>query len=190
MRRILVPLDGTPLGEAILADACDLAGHHGELVLLHVVPSPSTNRGTGAFAGRDAVTGSEEYLESVAEPLRARGFMVRKRTEVRANLSAAIDEAAVVCDADMVAIATHGRGPGGRILHGGVAWKALAIAAFPFFCDTWRSTKAAASGHSSSRSWFHSTGLSTRKGSADRPATLAEVECAALDCTRDREATG
>ena len=133
MRRILVPLDGSPFGEAALADACDLAGHNGELCLLHVVPSPTTNRGTGQFAGRNAIKGSEAYLESVAGPLRARGFVVRKRTEVCANPSAAIGEAAVACQAEMVAVATRGRGPGGRMLHGGVAWKALANSRIPVF---------------------------------------------------------
>jgi nucleotide-binding universal stress UspA family protein len=133
MRRILVPLDGSQLGESILADACELSGHNGELVLLHVVPSLTTNRGTGRFSGLDALKGSEAYLESVAEPLRAHGFFVKKRTEVRANLSAAIDEAAIACDVEMVAVATHGRGPGGRMLHGGVAWKALANSTVPVF---------------------------------------------------------
>jgi nucleotide-binding universal stress UspA family protein len=133
MRRILVPLSGSPLGEAILADACDLAGDNGELVLLHIIPSVATNRGTGHFSGPDALKGSESYLESVAAPLRARGFTVKKLTEVRANLSAAIDEAAVESDVEMVAVATHGRGPGGRILHGGVAWKALANSRVPVF---------------------------------------------------------
>jgi nucleotide-binding universal stress UspA family protein len=133
MRRVLIPLDGTPFGEAVLGDACDLAGHGGELCLLHVVASPTTNRGTGTFTGRDALKASEAYLESVAAPLRPRGFTVTKRTAVRSPLSAAIDEAAVECQADMVAVATHGRGPGGRILHGGVTWKALANSHVPVF---------------------------------------------------------
>lgn len=133
MRRILIPLDGTPFGEAVLSDACDLAGHNGELCLLHVIASPTTNRGTGPFTGRDALKASETYLESVAGPLRSRGFAVIKRTVVRSPLSAAIDEAEVECQAEMVAIATHGRGPGGRMLHGGVAWKALANCTVPVF---------------------------------------------------------
>ena len=67
----------------------------------------------------------------MAEPLRAHGFRVKKRTKVHADLSAAIEETAVAWDVDMVAIATHGRGPGGRMLHGGVAWKMLASSRVP-----------------------------------------------------------
>jgi nucleotide-binding universal stress UspA family protein len=133
MRRVLVPLSGSPLGETILEDACDLAGHRGELLLLHVIPSPATNQGTGAFTRQNAVKGSAAYLESVAAPLRARGLKVEKLTEIRANLSAAIDEAAVQHEVEMVAVATHGRGVAGRILHGGVAWKALANSRVPVF---------------------------------------------------------
>jgi nucleotide-binding universal stress UspA family protein len=133
MRRILIPLDGSPFGEAVVPDACDLAGHHGELYLLHVIPSPTTNRGTGQLTGRDALKASEAYLESVAAPLRARGFVVWKRTEVRSPLSAAIDEAAVECEAEMVAMSTHGRGPGGRMLRGGITWKTLANSRVPVF---------------------------------------------------------
>jgi nucleotide-binding universal stress UspA family protein len=133
MRRILIPLDGSPFGETVIADACDLAGHQGELYLLHAIPSPTTNRGTGSFTGRDAVKGSEAYLEGVAAPLRVKGFMVTKRTVVRSPLSAAIDEAAVEHQVEMVAMATHGRGPGGRMLHGGITWKALANSPVPVF---------------------------------------------------------
>ena len=133
MRRIVIPLDGTPFGEAGLSDACDLAGHSGQLCLLHVIPSPTTNRGTGSFTGRDPLKASEAYLESVAALLRARDFGVTKRTVVRSPLSAAIDEAAVECRAEMVAVATHGRSPGGRIIHGSVTWKALANSQVPVF---------------------------------------------------------
>jgi nucleotide-binding universal stress UspA family protein len=43
----------------------------------------------------------------------------------------AIDVAARIYHADMVACATHGRGPLGRVLRGGVVWRALADSPVP-----------------------------------------------------------
>jgi len=117
----------------ILSDARDLAGSGGEMVLLHVIPSPSMDQGTGRFMGRDALKGSEAYLESVAAPLRAQGFRVKKRSEVRADVSASIDDMALEYEADMIVLATHGPDIGGRMLHGEVTWSALANSCVPLF---------------------------------------------------------
>jgi nucleotide-binding universal stress UspA family protein len=43
----------------------------------------------------------------------------------------AIDEAAALYRADMIAVATHGRGPLGRLMRGSVAWRALAHSPVP-----------------------------------------------------------
>ena len=131
MYRILVPLDGSHEGEQILADALALTGAHGEIILLHVIRSPAFDHGTGGYTGHSAVQGSEKYLEHIAAPLREEGRKIQKLTYLSADPSAAIDDAAKVYDVDMVACATHARGPFGRLLHGGVAWKAVANSNVP-----------------------------------------------------------
>jgi nucleotide-binding universal stress UspA family protein len=129
--RILVPLDGSPEGEQIIPDALALAGRSGEIVLLHVIRSQAFDHGTGGYSGQTAVKGSEKYLEHIAAPLREQGRKVQKLTYLSADASAAIDDAAKVYDVDMIACATHARGPLGRLLHGGVAWKAVANSNVP-----------------------------------------------------------
>lgn len=131
MRRILVPLDGSPLAERILADACDLAGHSGELILLHVVRTPISARGVDGFHGKNVTAAAEEYLAARAKELRPLGLTVHTRVVMRADASAAIDEAAAQYNADLIACATHGRGPGGRLVHGGVAWRAIGQSKVP-----------------------------------------------------------
>lgn len=131
MSRVLIPLDGSHLAEGILPDACDMAGPGGELVLLHVIPTQTQNRGTDGFTGRTPLEGSEVYLQTQAAPLRAKGFKVEKHTEFCANVSAAIDEAAVEYEIDVIACATHGRSPVDRLGHGGVAWRAIANSHVP-----------------------------------------------------------
>jgi nucleotide-binding universal stress UspA family protein len=129
--RILVPLDGTPEGEQIIPDALALAGTRGEVILLHVIRSQAFDHGTGGYSGHTAVQGSEKYLEHVAAPLREQGRKIQKVTYLSADPSAAIDDAARVYNVDLIACATHARGPVGRLLHGGVAWKAVANSNVP-----------------------------------------------------------
>ena len=131
MRRILVPLDGSSPAESIIPDACDLAGRKGEIVLLHVIRTPIHDPGTGPFSGKSPVQGSEDYLLAQAIALRKAGYDAKHYTHVSANVSAAIDEAAVMYNVDMTACSTHGRGPGGRLLHGGIAWRMVAQSRVP-----------------------------------------------------------
>ena len=133
MLRILVPLDGSALAESILPDARELAGAQGELVLLHVIRSPNLNRGTDGFTRKTAVQDSNDYLISRATPIREQGLAVHIRTLVRADVGAAIDETAISDAVDMIACATHGRGPAGRLMHGSVTWKTVANSAVPVF---------------------------------------------------------
>jgi nucleotide-binding universal stress UspA family protein len=133
MLNVLVPLDGSSLAETAIPDACDLAGKRGGIVLLHVIRSPNLDRGTDGFRSKSAVEDSNAYLASRAKPLREQGFTVRVRTLVRHDVSAAIDETAITDQVDLVACATHGRGPGGRLIHGSVTWKAVANSPVPVF---------------------------------------------------------
>ncbi len=130
MRRVLVPLDGTDLSTEILEDAIRLAGPDGELVLTYEVRRASGR----AAAIDDAVADTEEarqYLNGVAEGLRARGVTVTTSAGRTFHVAAAIGETARTQDVDMIACATHGRDAVGGFLWGSVAWKVLANSPVP-----------------------------------------------------------
>jgi len=131
MRRVLIPLDGGSTATEIFPDAIRVAGPNGELLLMHVVSSPMMDVGTGGYAGRTAVQGSEQYLQSQAELPRSEGATVRTLSVVAQNISAAIEKAVVKHDVDLIACTTHGRTPAGRLAHGAVVWKLLAHATVP-----------------------------------------------------------
>lgn len=139
MRRIIVPLDGTELAERILPDALRVAGEDGELILLRDV-SPQVyppqvweyyDRATWHFNSQDLATSAHAYLQTRIQELRARGIPVRAYAPMLNDVALSIDEAARALDADMIVCATHGRGPMGRVLRGGVAWRALAHSSVP-----------------------------------------------------------
>lgn len=131
MRRVLVPLDGSVEAEKIFPDARRLAGPDGELILVREASLPVRVRDMFADATTDAIEDAEWYLEHEAEKLRDDGVRVRTQWFVLADAASAIDEAARLFEANMIAIATHGRGPVSRLVRGGVAWRALAHSPVP-----------------------------------------------------------
>ena len=114
MRRILVPLDGTR-----------------ELVLVRQASWPLLQRDLFVDTTMLAVEDAEWYLHHEAEQLRHEGVKVRTQSLILADPASAIDRSAAILRADMIAIATHGRGPLGRLLRGSVAWRALAHSPIP-----------------------------------------------------------
>jgi nucleotide-binding universal stress UspA family protein len=131
MKRILVPLDGTTLAAAVIGDARQLAGPDGELVLVQDVLHRRHPLEPGERDESDALDASYEYLDRKARRLRDRGVKVRVETLLIADTAVAIDEAARIFNVDMIACATHGRGPFGRLVRGGVAWRAMANSPVP-----------------------------------------------------------
>jgi nucleotide-binding universal stress UspA family protein len=130
MRRVLVPLDGTPLAETVLPDARRLAGGGGSLILIQDIPASPVGAGPGAVAPEKHAE-VDTYLQRVAGELRGDGALVEVHTMTVASVALAIDQAATLYQADMIAVATHGNGPLGRILHGRTAWRALARSPVP-----------------------------------------------------------
>jgi nucleotide-binding universal stress UspA family protein len=137
-KRALVPLDGSPLAEAIIPFLVDIAGPLDmSVVLLRVLEPipPVVVEGvrhalleTGAARARQA----EEYLESTAATLRARGVEVS--CQVRSGRpELEIVEAARDTSADLIAMSTHGRSGFGRLLFGSVAEQVLRHADVPVF---------------------------------------------------------
>lgn len=131
MRRVVVPLDGTDVAESILPDARRVAGSKGELILIHdasVLPYYGVSY---LEHQRQAVAASHEYLDAVAQKLQGEGLIVQTQTTFMGDAAIAIDEAVRMFGADMVAAATHARGPFSRLFRRSVAWRALANCSVP-----------------------------------------------------------
>jgi len=135
--RVLVPLDGSEIAEAILPFAEKLAGPvDAEAMLVRVVEPLSAGE---AFAAGGVVAPdtlflrqleAKEYLARVERRLANKG--IRVKTDLRNGAPAAeIVAAATSWGADLIAMATHGRGGLGRLLFGSVAEAVLRAAPVP-----------------------------------------------------------
>lgn len=117
--RVLVPLDGSTLAEAVLPLARDLAAALGlELVLLRVAPNAAERAEAAA------------YLEHTAAGLRTGGLTVATRVTEGAAADEILQVAAAE-DGAPIAMATHGRGGPARWVLGSVAETVVRAAAAP-----------------------------------------------------------
>jgi nucleotide-binding universal stress UspA family protein len=132
----LIPLDGSEVGEAILAPAAELGRAMGaRFTLLHVV-SPQVTLGSRAAplpSGQVAERRerAEAYLAGVAERLGGEGIEARWKIESHFATARAILKTAEDEEADLVAIATHGYTGVKRAILGSVADKVLRGAQWP-----------------------------------------------------------
>lgn len=127
-RTILVPLDGSRFAEAALPIASRLARDGSSdlhLVLAH--PLVPALVGMGEFAvpptGLDEELRSQESscLVKTAADLVLAGVGPVEYREVEGPAGPAVCDEAARLDADLVVMATHGRGAAGRLWHGSVA---------------------------------------------------------------------
>jgi nucleotide-binding universal stress UspA family protein len=143
--RILIPLDGSKMGEAALPVIEDLFNNlspktTAEVTLLNVISSLShwvVVGGTGAL-----VSYSEEeiqeikhhvmvYLNQAGEGLRSKGAMVNIRVKTGGNAGEKILEVAEEIKPDMIAMSTHGRSGLSRFVFGSITDKVLRGANVP-----------------------------------------------------------
>src|ERR1019366_6559531 len=126
---IVIPLDGSKLGEKILEPALGLARlMEARCTLLRVVEARSP---PGDRREPPEKAQAEAYLERVAEILREQGYQVPTRVVVaRHAIEAILAEAAAQAN-NLIAVATHGRGGLNRLLLGSVADKLIRTAASP-----------------------------------------------------------
>lgn len=127
---VLLPTDGSKFAENAIEEALEILGEPKPLVrLVQVLEHPdwaAHSNYTGLVnqylqAGREM---SEERLEELAASLRERGY--KAEAELRSGSAAdAILEAAEAHQADLIAMATHGRSSIGRLLLGSVAQRVL-----------------------------------------------------------------
>jgi nucleotide-binding universal stress UspA family protein len=131
-RRIVVPLDGSPLSEGILEHALHLAPlrSSAELVLIDVVQRAPSHTwledGPIASARAEQITATrvqeaQQYLDGVARTLTAEGARVQTRVRVASDVASAVVDATQAEEADLVALATHGRSGLKRLALGSVA---------------------------------------------------------------------
>ena len=159
LRRIVVPLDGSPLAEAVLEPATQLGGLLGAEFILYravvVLPPmhlpypavmlvPEQTEVTSVLEQQAA-----QYLDDLAKGLRARGLHVETAVEVTTDPVAALSTWSERHGADLIALATHGHGGATRLLLGSVADKLLRSASVPLF--VWRPDGGADLGSTGSR---------------------------------------
>ena len=137
-KRVLVPVDGSEVAEAIVPFILEIAGPLDlDLVLVRVNEpiAPMAIEGTRRVTIEDVEGRREEaqaYLVGLAAELRAKGIrattVVRRGESVAEILAAAREE-----DADLIAMSTHGRTGPARLLFGSVAEGVLRHAGVPVF---------------------------------------------------------
>jgi nucleotide-binding universal stress UspA family protein len=129
LRRILVPLDGSEIGEAALCYAVALGKKtSAEIVLIEVFEQV---RGVGASGARYSVPEDESvrksllsYLDHVAGPIKNEGLTV-STTVLFGKAADNIVEYAEKNEIDLIAVSTHGRSGLGRWVFGNVTDKIL-----------------------------------------------------------------
>lgn len=132
-KKILVPLDGSPLAAKILPHAVDLAkAHDAEITLLHVYYSEVGEASPGAI--REAVAQEhkrcELFLAQAVKDLEAQGLTNVKLACVEGSPARQIIGYATQNGMDLIAMATHGKGEVAWVL-GSVAEKVVSHATVP-----------------------------------------------------------
>lgn len=139
--RILIPLDGSPLGESAFRYVEDLLGRlapgkKSEVQLLHVISTlshainlPNSTGPVFALYNEEELEQmkkeSEAYLEKAGANLAASGIKVSTRVMTEMDAAAAILRAETDFGADLVAMSTHGRSGISRWALGSVSDKVL-----------------------------------------------------------------
>ncbi|MDH3206423.1 MAG: universal stress protein [Gemmatimonadota bacterium] len=138
--RVLVPLDGSAASEEALEPALELCRlYEAGCTLVHVVESladvESTWVGNPFEATEEQLEAAravaEAELDPVCERIRSEGFAVERMARVAAHVVEGILECAADSGADLIAMATHGRGGLPRLVLGSVADKVIRAADLP-----------------------------------------------------------
>ena len=133
--KILVPLDGSELAEAVLPHVKTLARADTEIALLRVALYPMydyvfSSPSIAATLAEEIESESENYLREVAAKLGGEGFKVSIAVTGGPVADAILDYADAV-QADLIAMSTHGRSGVARWLIGSVADRVVRGAPIP-----------------------------------------------------------
>jgi nucleotide-binding universal stress UspA family protein len=138
--RILVPLDGSALAEAVMPAACSLAKRlGGTLLLLHVLeqqPPAAVHGEPHLCDAREAF----DYLERQATELRRDGIAVESHVHERPvdDVARAVDMHAHEFGAELIAMCAHGRSNLRARLIGSIAERILRAGSVPVLLRTVR----------------------------------------------------
>lgn len=127
---ILIPLDGSPVGEAALPYAETLAERTGATVTLVRAARALPARGTLRERQARAVEDAETYLSAIAAGLRDRGLNVETGVSCRSP-AAWIVEQIEPRKVDLVVMATHDRAGASRWVRGSIAESVVRHARIP-----------------------------------------------------------
>ena len=139
-KKILVPLDGSNMAEAVLPLVRDIATHdQAEIVLFQNLDlnalygiSPEAAVGIDVAAVEQAMRADAiNYLEHTAKHLRDRDLTVHVDVRAETSTAGAIMDGRGRHGADLIAMATHGRGGVGRLLLGSTADRVVHQAEVP-----------------------------------------------------------
>lgn len=126
-KKIVVPLDGSPLAEQVIEPVMVLAVlEEAEVILVTVIQRDESRQKQPELAIKlpwweKDVAAAKAYLVRVAERLRVGRISVACEVVVGDDVAEEIAAFAGQEDADLIAIATHGRGGLARVLRGSVA---------------------------------------------------------------------
>jgi len=133
IRRLLVPLDGSPGGLLALQMADELAGAYGSSIdiVQVVVPipmlayaAPYDPAGAGFYDSAwddDALTAARTYVAAVAQRLGGRGRAANGEARMARSVAEGIVEAAGMHDTDLIVMSTHALTGPARAILGSVA---------------------------------------------------------------------
>jgi nucleotide-binding universal stress UspA family protein len=144
IRRILVPLDGSRLAEAVLPAAASLAkALRARVLLLHVLERDPP-RSVHGEPHLTSASEANEYLDGVASRLRRQGIEVEADVHERpvADVAAALDRHAHELGADLIAMCAHGRSNLRERLLGTIAERILRGGSVPVLLRTVRRPQA------------------------------------------------
>ena len=130
IRRILIPLDGSSLSEAAIEPALELGALFGaSFTLLRVIAFPTLQTNRSILHEADAE--ARAYLEGVRSDLDDGSRKIGIDIVVNQQPARGILGYAAAKNADLISIATHGRGGVGRTLLGSTTDKVVRGASTP-----------------------------------------------------------
>lgn len=133
-KRILLPLDGSPLAEQALPHAVSLAEHCGAELILLMVLQPLPDRSISGVGRREAEEISarlaREYLEKVAVSIAERNLAVQILT-IEGQPPTEIVQYAEQNQVDLIVMSTRGQSGLSRWLMGSVADRVMRGAFLP-----------------------------------------------------------
>jgi nucleotide-binding universal stress UspA family protein len=130
-RRIMVPLDGSPLAETVLAPAVEIARKYGATMLLLRAAEAHTMGADPTEAQVAVVRDTEMYLQTLKTQLETTGISTVETSVWYGPAADAIVEAAHFRKADLIILSSHGRSGLGRLFLGSVAEKVLRASTTP-----------------------------------------------------------